>query len=65
MNGLKILADELINNQGNSVVSVGSQHLAEVHAAVAAINLALGNAGSTVTYHELPYRANRDETGIC
>lgn len=55
------LAAELLNAQGNSIVTVGAEHQPETHAAVAAINLALGNAGNTVTYHELPYRENRDE----
>ena len=60
-NWIHILADELLNNQGNSVITLGAQHSPEVHAAVAAMNLALGNEGSAVTYHELPYRENRDE----
>lgn len=55
------LAGELANAQGNSVISAGNDHSAEVHAAVAAMNLALGNSGNTVTYHQLPYRENRDE----
>ncbi|TVQ04184.1 MAG: 4Fe-4S dicluster domain-containing protein [Balneolaceae bacterium] len=55
------IAGELLNAQGNSIVTVGADHAPETHAAAAAINLALGNAGNTVTYHELPYRENRDE----
>lgn len=55
------LAEDLLDNQGASVVSIGNAHKPEVYAAIAAINLALGNAGNTVTYHELPYRENRDE----
>lgn len=55
------LANELLNNQGNSVLSAGVHHKPAVHAAVAAINLALENAGNSVTYHELPFRNNRDE----
>ena len=58
---IDVLADELLNNQGGSVITLGAQHSPEVHAAVAAMNLALGNEGSAVTYHELPYRVNRDE----
>jgi molybdopterin-containing oxidoreductase family iron-sulfur binding subunit len=50
------LAQELLENSGSSILSVGMQHGPEVHAAVAAINLALENTGNTVTYHELPYR---------
>jgi len=55
------LADDLLGNRGNSVVTAGQQHSPGVHAAVAAINLALNNAGNSVTYHELPFRDNRDE----
>ena len=55
------LAEELLANRGNSIVSVGSEHSAELHAAVSAINLALENVGTTVTHHILPYRENRDE----
>jgi MoCo/4Fe-4S cofactor protein with predicted Tat translocation signal len=58
---VQVLAEELLNNRGNSVLSAGRQHSAEVHAAVAAINRSLGNAGTTVTYHEVPYRENRNE----
>lgn len=58
---MDILAADLLNNPGNSVLSVGSQHDPAVHAAVAAINAALGNEGSTVTYHEVPFHADRDE----
>jgi MoCo/4Fe-4S cofactor protein with predicted Tat translocation signal len=55
------LANDLLDNRGNSVVTAGQQHSAGVHAAVAAINLALGNSGNTVTYHELPHHENRNE----
>jgi molybdopterin-containing oxidoreductase family iron-sulfur binding subunit len=55
------LADELLSSQGDSLVTVGRDHDAEVHAAVAAINRALGNAGTSVTYHTLPYREDRNE----
>ena len=44
------LAEDLLSNPGASVVTAGPQHDAAVHAAVAAINLALGNAGQTVEY---------------
>ncbi|SMO44162.1 TAT-variant-translocated molybdopterin oxidoreductase [Gracilimonas mengyeensis] len=52
---ITVLADELAANAGNSTVSAGAQHKAEVHAAVAAINQALGNAGSTVQYLDVPH----------
>jgi len=55
------LAGELIDAQGNSIITLGADHSAQTHAAVAAMNYALGNSGETVTYHELPYRENRDE----
>ena len=55
------LAGELVEAQGNSIITLGADHTAQAHAAVAAMNHALGNSGETVTYHELPYRENRDE----
>ncbi|MCC5939948.1 MAG: TAT-variant-translocated molybdopterin oxidoreductase [Balneolaceae bacterium] len=55
------LAAELLNAQGSSILTAGAEHSAETHAAVAAMNLALGNSGNTVTYHQLPYRENRNE----
>ncbi len=55
------LAEELLGNRGNSILTVGSEHSPELHAAVAAINIALENVGATVTHHSLPYRENRDE----
>ncbi|MEX0904362.1 MAG: TAT-variant-translocated molybdopterin oxidoreductase [Balneolaceae bacterium] len=55
------LAEDLLSNRGSSVVSIGKEYKPAAQAAVAAINLALGNNGNTVTYHELPYRENRDE----
>jgi molybdopterin-containing oxidoreductase family iron-sulfur binding subunit len=60
-NWIAILASDLIANQGNAVVSAGADHSPELHAAVAAINVALGNHTNTVTYHTLPYINNRDE----
>ncbi len=59
---MNVLVDDLLNNEGNSILTVGSQYSPAVHAAVAAINVALGNVDSTVTYHELPYRDDRNET---
>ncbi|MEX2436352.1 MAG: TAT-variant-translocated molybdopterin oxidoreductase [Balneolaceae bacterium] len=58
---ISLLADELLANQGSSILSLGANHKPEVHAAVAAINTALGNSGNSVTYHTLPFRENRDE----
>ncbi|MEX0719373.1 MAG: TAT-variant-translocated molybdopterin oxidoreductase [Balneolaceae bacterium] len=52
---ISVLADELISNSGRSAISAGAEHKAEVHAAVGAINLALGNVGNTVSYLEVPH----------
>lgn len=49
------LAEDLLNNRGSSLLTAGNEHVAEVHATVAAINKALGNDGNTVTYHQVPY----------
>ncbi|PKD44207.1 TAT-variant-translocated molybdopterin oxidoreductase [Rhodohalobacter barkolensis] len=56
------LANDLLSNRGSSVVSLGFDHSAGAHAAVAAINSALNNVGSTVTYHELPYYGDENQT---
>ena len=53
-------ANDLVANQGKSVVTAGLEHNANVHAAVAAINLALGNVGETVTYHTVPHFDDQD-----
>lgn len=58
---MDILAEDLLENSGNSIVTVGMQHSPAVHASVAAINTALGNNGNTVTYHELPFGEDRNE----
>ncbi len=58
------LGEDLQNNRGSSVLTLGGEHAPELHAAVAAINMALNNAGTTVTYHRLPYvedQNNREE----
>ncbi len=57
------IAQDLLQHQGESLVTLCDEHIAELHATVAAINVALGNAGSTVTYHRVPYideQNNRD-----
>ncbi len=58
---ISVLAEELIRNRGQSLVTAGAEHHAGVHAAVAAINLALGNAGETVEYLEVPHLENDDQ----
>jgi molybdopterin-containing oxidoreductase family iron-sulfur binding subunit len=52
---IPVLAEELLENEGESILTVGSEHQPELHATVAAINTALGNAGETVTYHEVDH----------
>ncbi|WP_372638252.1 TAT-variant-translocated molybdopterin oxidoreductase [Fodinibius sp.] len=52
---IPILAEELLENRGESILTVGRDHKPELHAAVAAMNLALDNAGQTVTYHQVPH----------
>ncbi|MEX2640374.1 MAG: TAT-variant-translocated molybdopterin oxidoreductase [Balneolales bacterium] len=58
---ISVLADELLNNRGESIVAAGTDHDPVVHSTVAAINLALDNAGSTVTYHALPHAETGDQ----
>ena len=58
---IEILANELLENAGTGILTAGWQHSKEVHAAVAAMNTALGNTENTVTYHTVPYREDRDE----
>ena len=55
------LADELLKNRGESVITAGADYSAGAHAAIAAINAALGNNGQTVTYHELPHVSVHDD----
>lgn len=52
---IEVLAEDLQNNAGNSIVTLGNEHAPELHAAVAAINNALGNTGQTVTYFRVPH----------
>ncbi len=46
------MAEDLVASRGRSVVTIGPSQPAEVHAAVARINAALGNVGTTVLYME-------------
>jgi len=52
---INVLVEELINNRGSSLLTAGQEHKPAVHAAVAAINHALGNTRTTVTYHRVPH----------
>ena len=58
---ISVLAEELLRNRGECIVTAGAGHDASVHAAVAAINLALGNAGQTVEYLDVPHIAQNDQ----
>ncbi len=46
------LVQDLRENRGRCLIVAGERQPAAVHAAVLAMNAALGNVGSTVTYHE-------------
>jgi MoCo/4Fe-4S cofactor protein with predicted Tat translocation signal len=63
---VSVLAEEIRNNSGSSVLLVGADHDAETHAVAAAINVAAGNAGQTVTYLDLPFTddANQNEAFV-
>lgn len=52
---IPVLAEELLDNRGEAILTVGREHQPELHATVAAMNSALGNAGQSVTYHEVPF----------
>ncbi len=57
------LTDDLTAHRGSSLLLAGSGQPPEVHALILALNAALGNVGSTITYHEiadsaLPQRAD-------
>jgi MoCo/4Fe-4S cofactor protein with predicted Tat translocation signal len=58
---LTSLATDLQAYAGNSVVVAGDGMPAEIHAAVAAINSALGNIGTTVTYKEVTHTGEGDQ----
>ena len=49
---LRALAQDLLANRGASLVVAGPRQPAAVHAAVVALNAALGNVSATVDYHE-------------
>lgn len=55
---VETLAQELLDNSENSLLSAGQHHKPSVHAAIAAMNSALGNIGNTVTFHDLPHQGN-------
>jgi molybdopterin-containing oxidoreductase family iron-sulfur binding subunit len=49
---LRALAEDLLANRGASLIVAGPRQPAAVHAAVVALNAALGNVSSTVDYRE-------------
>ncbi len=53
---LAAVAKDLLAHRGRSLVVAGPRQPAEVHALVAVINQALGNAGQTVSYTRPPYQ---------
>ncbi|MGM0588245.1 MAG: TAT-variant-translocated molybdopterin oxidoreductase [Bacteroidota bacterium] len=60
-NWIDQVAAELLAHRGESLLTVGRDHSPEAHAAVTAINMALNNDGSTVTYHDLPYKDDQND----
>ncbi|MBX3288728.1 MAG: TAT-variant-translocated molybdopterin oxidoreductase [Acidobacteria bacterium] len=60
---IRVMAKDLSENRGKSLVVVGDNHPAEVHAAVYAINEALGNIGQTVKFTD-PLVVNADKPQI-
>jgi MoCo/4Fe-4S cofactor protein with predicted Tat translocation signal len=59
---LRVVADDLKAHAGSSVVVVGDQQSAEVHALAHAINAHLGNVGKTVVYTETVLANAVDQT---
>lgn len=59
---VETLANELIVNRSDTILTAGTGHSPAVHAAISALNSALGNIGSTVTLYELPFQNNTDNT---
>jgi molybdopterin-containing oxidoreductase family iron-sulfur binding subunit len=52
---MPVVAEDLLANRGSSILTVGRDHKPELHATVAAMNEALGNAGETVDYYDVPH----------
>ena len=59
---ISTLVEELINHKGESILVTGNTQSPDAHAAVAAMNLALGNANRTVSYHSVPHFDEGDDT---
>lgn len=58
---MSALVKELLQHPGNSLVTAGAGQPPELHATVAAINLALENAGQTVDYLKVPHTGDQDQ----
>ena len=52
---MPVVAEDLLANRGSSILTVGRDHKPELHATVAAMNEAMGNAGETVDYYDVPH----------
>ncbi len=57
---IRAMAADLAGHRGRSLVLAGRRQGPEVHALAAVMNFALGNAGATVSYAELPYSQDSD-----
>ena len=51
---VQAVAQDLVDHRGVGLIVAGDRQPAQVHAAVYALNSALGNVGGTVTYHQTP-----------
>ncbi len=51
---IAVLTEELLNNKGQGIIVAGNHQNPNIHAAVAAMNLALENAGKTISYYDVP-----------
>ncbi len=60
---ISVMAKDLLANRGKSLVIVGANQPPVVHALAHAMNSALGNIGTTVTYIE-PFQPNADVAQI-
>ncbi|MDK1020071.1 MAG: 4Fe-4S dicluster domain-containing protein [Candidatus Hydrogenedentes bacterium] len=50
---IQAVAGDLLANRGEGIIVAGDRQAPAVHAAVFALNKALGNVDSTITYHDL------------
>lgn len=52
---VKRAASDLKAHAGSSLLALGANHSADAHAVAAAINIALGNQGKTISFHDVPF----------